>query len=127
MYMYYDRPGSLNSDVMFLLDFQILRLVCKSCGKPCRSKEEQELHSKRNPGHNEFVDETSKQGEISYSGDAAPPAAASSGLFCLTVYFVISHMIIAPNLDPQKPTMKSISTKNTSMLQFSFFLQPRYL
>ena len=58
---------------------QILRLVCKTCGKPCRSKEEQEMHSKRNPGHVEYVDETTKQGEISYKPGDQPAAKPVGG------------------------------------------------
>ncbi|KAE8653820.1 C2 domain-containing protein [Hibiscus syriacus] len=34
-----------------------LNLVCSACGKPCRSKTESDLHTKRT-GHTEFVDKT---------------------------------------------------------------------
>lgn len=34
---------------------QVLNLQCKTCGKPCRSKTEKELHSKRT-GHEDFED-----------------------------------------------------------------------
>ena len=67
------------SPVHIIVFLQILRLVCKTCGKPCRSKDEQDLHSKRNPGHNEYVDETDKQGEVKYDG--AQSSAASGGIF----------------------------------------------
>ena len=36
----------------------VLNLVCTTCGKPCRSKTESDLHTKRT-GHGEFVDKTS--------------------------------------------------------------------
>ena len=35
--------------------FQVLNLQCKSCGKPCRSKTEKDLHTKRT-GHDTFED-----------------------------------------------------------------------
>ena len=36
----------------------VLTLVCAECGKPCRTVTEQEVHTKRNPGHTTFVDKT---------------------------------------------------------------------
>jgi len=47
---------------------QVLQLVCKTCGKPCRSETEKQLHMKRNPGHNEFVDQTAiAAGPVDYT------------------------------------------------------------
>lgn len=37
----------------------VLNLVCSSCGKPCRSKTESDLHTKRT-GHTDFVDKTAE-------------------------------------------------------------------
>lgn len=37
----------------------VLNLICSSCGKPCRSKTESDLHTKRT-GHTEFTDKTSE-------------------------------------------------------------------
>lgn len=37
----------------------VLNLVCSSCAKPCRSKTESDLHTKRT-GHTEFTDQTSQ-------------------------------------------------------------------
>ena len=34
---------------------QVLNMVCEECGKPCRNKTQQELHSKHT-GHTKFVD-----------------------------------------------------------------------
>ena len=42
--------------------------MCKTCGKPCRSETEKQLHMKRNPGHNEFVDQTAvAAGPVDYT------------------------------------------------------------
>lgn len=46
---------------------QVLQLVCKTCGKPCRSQTEKDLHTKRNPGHCEFVDQTAGAGPVDYT------------------------------------------------------------
>lgn len=32
--------------------------MCTTCGKPCRSVQEQQLHTTRNPGHTAFADKT---------------------------------------------------------------------
>ena len=34
---------------------QVLNMVCEDCGKPCRNKTQQDLHSKHT-GHTKFVD-----------------------------------------------------------------------
>ena len=34
---------------------QILNMICEECGKPCRNKTQQDLHSKHT-GHTRFVD-----------------------------------------------------------------------
>eukprot|EP00282_Hemiselmis_andersenii_P011305 CAMPEP_0114124242 /NCGR_PEP_ID=MMETSP0043_2-20121206/8677_1 /TAXON_ID=464988 /ORGANISM="Hemiselmis andersenii, Strain CCMP644" /LENGTH=382 /DNA_ID=CAMNT_0001217117 /DNA_START=162 /DNA_END=1310 /DNA_ORIENTATION=+ len=49
----------------------VLNLVCKGCGKPCRSETEKQMHTQRNPGHDEFVDKTNQATAISYAGTAA--------------------------------------------------------
>ena len=41
----------------------VLTLVCVSCGKPCRSATEKELHTQRT-GHTEFVDKTNEQNSV---------------------------------------------------------------
>ena len=46
---------------------QVLQLVCKACGKPCRSETEKQMHMKRNPDHTEFVDQTAGAGPVDYS------------------------------------------------------------
>lgn len=47
---------SLQAEVVNFLGFdQVLNLVCSTCGKPCRSTTEQELHTKRT-GHDSFKD-----------------------------------------------------------------------
>lgn len=46
---------------------QVLQLVCKACGKPCRSETEKQLHMTRNPGHCEFVDKTAGAGPVDYT------------------------------------------------------------
>eukprot|EP00798_Chlamydomonas_sp_ICE-L_P018532 gene18531-25038_t len=33
-------------------------VMCTSCGKPCRTEAEQQLHSRANPGHDTFVEKT---------------------------------------------------------------------
>ena len=45
----------------------VLQLVCKACGKPCRSETEKQMHTQRNPGHTEFVDQTAGAGPVDYS------------------------------------------------------------
>jgi hypothetical protein len=45
----------------------VLQLVCKACGKPCRSETEKQLHTTRNPGHTEFVDQTAGAGPVDYT------------------------------------------------------------
>lgn len=50
-----------------LLRKQVLQLVCKACGKPCRSETEKQLHTARNPGHTEFVDQTAGAGPVDYT------------------------------------------------------------
>lgn len=53
----------------------VLNLVCTTCGKPCRSKTESDLHTKRT-GHTDFVDKTSEAAKpISLE---VPKAAAES-------------------------------------------------
>mmetsp|Transcript_14048 Transcript_14048/g.28061 ORF Transcript_14048/g.28061 Transcript_14048/m.28061 type:complete len:409 (+) Transcript_14048:34-1260(+) len=49
----------------------ILNLTCKTCGKPCRSETEKDIHSKRNPGHDEFEDMTGKDGAVTYGAAGA--------------------------------------------------------
>jgi hypothetical protein len=59
-------PCSYKSPHLFIS--QVLQLVCKTCGKPCRSETEKQLHMKRNPGHNEFVDQTAvAAGPVDYT------------------------------------------------------------
>ena len=56
----------------------VLQLVCKACGKPCRSSAEQKLHAQFNPGHDEFVDKTNEQGEVTYGGGGAAGGGGSA-------------------------------------------------
>ena len=37
---------------------QVLNMVCEDCGKPCRNKTQQDLHTKHT-GHTKFVDKVS--------------------------------------------------------------------
>lgn len=48
-------------ELLLKLDFalQVLNLQCKECGKPCRSRTEQEMHKKRT-GHESYEDKVSE-------------------------------------------------------------------
>jgi len=58
----------LHLTILLATSLQVLQLVCKACGKPCRSETEKQLHTTRNPGHTEFVDQTSAgAGPVDYT------------------------------------------------------------
>jgi hypothetical protein len=61
-----------------LFTWQILQLVCATCGKPCRTETEKEMHTRRNPGHDTFVDKTNEQAGISYGSVPAQGAAGAA-------------------------------------------------
>ncbi len=58
---------------------QVVNMVCEECGKPCRNKTQQDLHSKHT-GHTKYVDKVKMTFRVKpsyHSGDSmrAPSAA----------------------------------------------------
>jgi len=86
---------------VLLMILQVLQLVCKECGKPCRSETEKQMHMQRNPGHTEYVDATAGAGPVDYTikkdgtrdTSAAQVHSAHPHLFLPRTFSFSSHLL----------------------------------
>ena len=75
---------------------QVKVLSCTSCGKPCRTDAERDMHTRMNPGHDQYVDKVSTR----RGGEASWESAGLHGLHGWDVSWMVVDGASLPHLPP---------------------------